>query len=36
MERVCGLKVGGALHPIDILECAQWNYKKVGNPCFTC
>ena len=33
MEGVCRLKIGGARHPKDILECAL-EYKKVGNPWF--
>ena len=32
MEGVCRLKIGGACHPTDILECTL-EYKKVGNPC---
>ena len=29
MEGFCRLKIGGAHHPTDILECAL-EYKKVG------
>ena len=31
MEGVFRLKIGGARHPTDILECAL-EYKMVGNP----
>jgi len=33
MEGVFRLKIGGARHPTDILECAL-EYKMVGNPWF--